>query len=327
MKRVAPIGAAAVAVGTAVGAYARIVAPRRFEVSEIAIPLATLPAQLSGMRIGIVGDLHLGRRHGRAWTSPALAPASAAIRDAAVDLLVMVGDYGFGRWDPGELAAIAAIFEAPRRVAVLGNHDYGRGTKRAMLLKEGLESRGVAVVVNDCVTLEARNQRIVVAGLDDAHAKRADVDLLLTRLAGSAESAGRGKRSAGSGALDAALNETAAESGDKGRLSGSPFVILLCHSPDAVAGVPPEVFDIAFAGHTHGGQIAIPGIQRLLLRRFAQSSYDRGLYEIHGKPLFVTKGLGVVGYHARFRSRPEVAIVTLVAATDAALSGVPPTVA
>lgn len=92
---------------------------------------------------------------------------------------------------------------------------------------------------------------------------------------------------------------------------GAHPVILLTHTPDGIKDVQSGIFDVALSGHTHGGQLAVPYLNHWVLRRFGQTYFDRGLYEIKGLPLFVTKGLGMVGLHARFRSRPEVAFIRL----------------
>lgn len=262
--------------GLGVGAYARMVAVRRFEITSAEIRSAGWPATLDGARIGVLGDVHLGTRRGRRWPSPALEQAVEAMNTAQLDLLVLVGDFGYWQWDPKTVAGEIDRFRAAVRVAVFGNHDYAHGSRRATELREALERRGIQVLVNEATAIRVGDEPVTVAGLGDLHSRRTDVDK-----------------------LTAALDDM------------THPVILLSHTPDAVEMMPGDSFDVAFSGHTHGGQLAVPLLKPFALRRFARSRFDRGVYDIDGRPLFVTKGLGMVGLHARFRSRPEIAVITL----------------
>ena len=74
-------------------------------------------------------------------------------------------------------------------------------------------------------------------------------------------------------------------------------------------------FDLWCAGHTHGGQIALPFYGAILKSPLEGPHYERGLYLVNGTPLVVTRGVGMEGgpvFRARFCSRPEVAIIELV---------------
>ncbi len=227
--------------------------------------------------MAVVADIHIGRNHGRAWTCPALPAALRAIRAERPDLLIFAGDFAFKEWTPVDLAHIASLFEAGSRVAVLGNHDFARGDTQAAQLADALEDCGITVLRNQAHMLRFSNQPVWVAGLDDAPSGHDDVDLLLSRLP-----------------------------------EGASPAILLSHGPDAVReAARTGRFMLAVAGHTHGGQVAIPGLRSFILRRFAHSEFDRGLYRLGGMPLVVTKGLGMVGYPVRFRARPEVVFLKL----------------
>ena len=90
--------------------------------------------------------------------------------------------------------------------------------------------------------------------------------------------------------------------------SRAPCVILL-HSPaflDEVAGRCP----LALAGHTHGGQVRLPGLGPLWLPP-GSGDYEAGWYEHTGTKMYVSRGIGTSVVHLRFRCRPELAIITL----------------
>jgi predicted MPP superfamily phosphohydrolase len=270
------LAALSVLVGVAVGLYACLVEPRWLKCRQEEVELLDWPRSLDGLRLGIVGDTHVGTKRGRPWTSPALDAAVRAINEDPVDLLLLVGDYGYVKWDPEDLATIVARFDAPLRVAITGNHDWARGAARVEKLRLALESCGIHVLVNDVVELSIRGEWLAVAGLADLYAGRMNVE-----------------------------QTVAALPSDRGP------TILLSHAPDAVRRVPAEAFDLAVSGHTHGGQIALPFVMSYILSRFAHTTFNRGWYDVTGRRLFVTTGVGLVGHRARFRSRPEVAIITV----------------
>lgn len=89
---------------------------------------------------------------------------------------------------------------------------------------------------------------------------------------------------------------------------GQPCVALM-HSPalfDEAAGKCP----LALAGHTHGGQVRLPGVGALWLPP-GSGNYEAGWYERSGSKLYVSRGLGNSILDLRFLCRPELAILTL----------------
>jgi hypothetical protein len=67
---------------------------------------------------------------------------------------------------------------------------------------------------------------------------------------------------------------------------------------------------VVFAGHTHGGQVRIPGLPALWLPS-GSGRYAAGWYERNGSRLYVTRGIGAKTLPVRLFCRPEVAIFTL----------------
>lgn len=93
-------------------------------------------------------------------------------------------------------------------------------------------------------------------------------------------------------------------------LQGAPtssFKLVLMHAPDHFPRIAGR-FDLALAGHSHGGQIVLPGYGPLLLPQGGQR-YVRGWFTQNRSHLFVNRGLGTSGTPARLFSRPEVAII------------------
>jgi hypothetical protein len=88
----------------------------------------------------------------------------------------------------------------------------------------------------------------------------------------------------------------------------SPHVILVAHTPSrlveaAALGVP-----LMLSGHTHGGQIVLPGLGAVAARRFPVIA---GTGRMENTTAFVSRGVGTVYVPVRINCPPEVAILTL----------------
>ena len=86
-------------------------------------------------------------------------------------------------------------------------------------------------------------------------------------------------------------------------------VVLISHNPDAALDAASRGVALTLSGHTHGGQVRIPG--RPLLVRMSRFRLDDGRYEHDGGHIVVSRGLGVSGIPIRFACPPEAVLVTL----------------
>jgi predicted MPP superfamily phosphohydrolase len=87
-------------------------------------------------------------------------------------------------------------------------------------------------------------------------------------------------------------------------------VILLAHDPDVFPYVPDRVA-LTLAGHTHGGQVAIPFLRRPAIPSRHGERYARGHVVEQGRHLYVTSGLGTSGLPFRALAPPETVILEL----------------
>ena len=85
-------------------------------------------------------------------------------------------------------------------------------------------------------------------------------------------------------------------------------VLLVTHSPDIFSEVPPEVM-LTLAGHTHGGQVALPFIGPLLVPSDFGRRYAGGMIEENGKKMIVGRGLGTSLLPLRFNCPPEIVVI------------------
>jgi predicted MPP superfamily phosphohydrolase len=93
-------------------------------------------------------------------------------------------------------------------------------------------------------------------------------------------------------------------------LAGAPadsFKLVLMHAPDYFDEIAGR-FDLALAGHTHGGQIVLPVLGPLWLPDGGRR-YLKGWFTRNGSQLFVSRGIGTSRFPARLSARPELAII------------------
>jgi len=262
---------------------AHLVPLRRFltshvEVRRLDVRLPDLPPALDGFCIAQVSDLHVGVGM---WLPLFIAEAAEIIRSESPHMVVNTGDY-FQEEPPVEkVIAVARQFliepgpdtATPANLAVLGNHDYWAGDDAVAELTRCLEDLGVHVLVNRGVCVYRNGAGISFVGLTD----------------------------------DDGFEEAVAT-----LLASSRSRIALIHQPDLVESLPSGAADLVLSGHTHGGQITLPGLERFVTRRIAHSKYVGGWNRINHMPVYVNRGFGTSGLPIRFRAPPEVTFFRLV---------------
>jgi len=89
------------------------------------------------------------------------------------------------------------------------------------------------------------------------------------------------------------------------------FKLLLAHSPELYADAAAADIDLYLCGHTHAGQICLPGQRALMLNAICPRLYTRGIWT-HGKTQgFTTSGAGCSLLPVRFNCPPEIAVIEL----------------
>ena len=92
------------------------------------------------------------------------------------------------------------------------------------------------------------------------------------------------------------------------------FTILLYHSPDLFPEASAMGIDLYLCGHTHGGQIRLPGIGALVTASIYGKRYEMGLYRRGGTTMYVSRGLGMEGLgmpRMRLMCPPELVLIHL----------------
>jgi uncharacterized protein len=87
--------------------------------------------------------------------------------------------------------------------------------------------------------------------------------------------------------------------------------IVVVHEPDFADEIARHPVDLQLSGHSHGGQVWIPGIGAPILPSLA-TKYPRGLYQVANMQLYTNRGIGVITPPVRLNCRPEITLITLV---------------
>ncbi len=259
--------------------YGYTIGQRRLRVHEIAIPVRGLPADLAGLRIAQISDVHMGQN----LDPEQLQAYVERINDLGADLICATGDLiDSPRADMDLFLPIFAGLRARYGVfAILGNHDHSAGAER---VSEAIRRHTTVHLLRDeHAPVTIGDAELHVIGLDDRGLDWA-----------------RGLR------YDPILADLAARVPD-----GAP-AILLNHRPDLFDHAADLRIALTLSGHTHGGQIAMPWITGSYLNpsRFV-TPYDRGLYSRDGCHLYTNCGLGVTSQRVRICTPREISVFRL----------------
>ncbi|WP_246659821.1 MULTISPECIES: metallophosphoesterase [Methylosinus] len=206
----------------------------------------------------------------------AMARVRALVADLTYDLCVLTGDYRGATHGPHE-AALAGMAELRDvlRAPILAV----LGNHDTIMMTPRLEQMGMRVLLNERETLWREGACLHVAGVDDAHYFRVD----------NIEKAGEG-------------------------IPQGEFSILLSHTPEIFRQAAHAGFDILLAGHTHGGQICLPGGVALTLDSALPRAYGAGAWKYHDMQGYTSVGAGSSVLPVRFNCPPEITLHRLMTA-------------
>ncbi|MDH5669908.1 MAG: metallophosphoesterase, partial [Nitrospira sp.] len=207
---------------TALAAWAFVIEPRSLVVREHQLSLPSWPSTLHGLRVAVLADLHTGSPFNGLDKLERIVQET---NQAQPDLILIPGDIVVtgvvgGRFVPPEsIASTLRKLRAPVGVyAVLGNHDRGLDTER---IRRALNQAGIPTLEDHAMLVSFRQKRLWLAGVSDFWTAGHKVKHTLTQV------------------------------------TTSDPVILFTHNPDIFPEIPNRVM-LTIAGHTHGGQVALP---------------------------------------------------------------------
>lgn len=243
----------------------------------------------SGTQVAVISDLQVGMW----WANTGMAErAIDRIVEADPDVALLGGDFVYSTAPSVEaqvdtvLELLAPLLESDiSTYAVLGNHDHAVGA--ADELTQALQERGVQVLLNEAASVPAPDgagSELYVVGLGPPRPGLTDVEA----------------------ALDSVPE-------------GAPRVVLM-HNPTSFPELPASSAPLALAGHTHCGQVALPGTPRWSYMALTDEEavvadgFAPPNYGAPGNQLFVTCGIGFSVLPVRINAPPQVAFFRLMPA-------------
>jgi uncharacterized protein len=259
--------------GIALALYARFVHPYRPRVNHMMVQLPRAHRHLDGLTIAFVSDTHIGPH----FRGDDLAPITRLLRRTKPDLMLFGGDYisespRFLEEVREPLRDMAAISQYGA-YGILGNHDLSNTRERVV---EMLGRAGITVLQNDAAQIQTRQGPLWIVGIDDAILGKANLPEAFACVP-----------------------------------AGAP-AIAMWHEPDPSARAEPFGPFLLLCGHTHGGQVRIPGIGALSLPTMGKK-YVSGRYEIGDMTMLVSNGIGMYRPPVRLNCPPEVLLIRLIA--------------
>jgi uncharacterized protein len=269
--------------------------PDALRVERLQVSIPGLPLRLRGLRLAQWSDLHYD---GVKLSDALLARAIATTNALQPDLICLTGD--FITWSPDPIHSLAAKLTHLRaplgRVAVLGNHDRHQAQAQS-IITTALTDHGTQVLWNQVVY--PAGEGLAIVGLADFWSKAFNPAPVFAPLA-----------------------------------PNLPRVVL-SHNPDSAERLQPWRVDLQLSGHSHGGQINLPGLgsvaqalvaldpkiphwltplktaTSILKGTMRHWEWSQGLHQVGQNRLYVNRGLGTYP-PGRLFCAPEITLITLV---------------
>jgi len=245
--------------------------PSAFQIEQVSVAIPDLNPAFHGYKIASIADIHLGQ-----WLTPKrLDGVVGLINQQHPDLVAIIGDlfsYEVDRLSAEMAASLNKLSPKDVSVAVLGNHDHWVGEAT---VREILRRSGIIDLSNDVHTLYRGDAALHIAGVDSVTLHKHRLDVVLAKLPPSGPA------------------------------------ILLAHEPDfADVSATTGRFSLQISGHSHGGQLIVPGIGTLVRGPHAKK-YPLGRYLIGEMVHYTSRGLGTNVFWIRINCPPEITVFTL----------------
>jgi predicted MPP superfamily phosphohydrolase len=203
-------------------------------------------------------------------SADAMIRLESILPDLEYDICVLTGDYRAHTFGPYQ-TALAGMARLCSRIT---KPTYGvLGNHDTIRMLPGLEEMGVRMLLNESVVIARDSARIHLAGVDDAHFYRADN-----------------------------IEKAASE------IPPDEFSILLSHTPEIYQQAAHAEFDLLLSGHTHGGQICLPGRIPITLDSILPRRMGSGSWKYHKMQGYTSVGAGSSLVFARFNCPPEITL-------------------
>jgi predicted MPP superfamily phosphohydrolase len=136
-----------------------------------------------------------------------------------------------------------------------------------------LEAGGMRMLLNEHTCIERNGARLWIAGVDDPHYYETDN-------------------------LEKAMDG----------IPPDDFTILLAHSPEIVRNAAFAGVDLYLCGHTHAGQICLPGGRPIVTNSKCPPDRRAGVWKFEGMTGYTSRGAGTSSVGVRFNCPPEITV-------------------
>lgn len=298
-RTVLTAGLTLVAGGAGFGVYSGWFEPRyRLNIKEYWLNPPNWPTGQT-LTIALISDIHASEPYMPLARVRDIVAATNALEP---DLILLGGDYCGGAVNkpflgPDLIAPLLADLHAPLGCyGVFGNHDHSVGI---VPMRRAFKQARISMLENEAIRIDRESGAFWLAGTASSLA-------YWLRSGGDPGPQERpiitihGRRFRGADDLPATLAQVR---------DGAP-VILLAHEPDQFKAVPPRI-SLTLSGHTHGGQIYIPGIGRPFVPSLYGERYAYGHIVEENRHLVVSGGLGLSFLPIRSLCPPEITHIRL----------------
>ena len=192
------------------------------------------------------------------------------LRGISCDLCVLTGDYRAKIYGPFD----AALDGMARLRRQLPGPVYGvLGNHDSIRMVPALEAMGIRMLLNESEPITRAGHHLHLAGIDDAHYYRThSIEKAATAIPAGA------------------------------------FSILLSHTPEVYRQAAHAEFDVMLSGHTHGGQICLPGAVPVMLAARLPRRMGSGSWRYREMVGYTSTGVGSSLVAARFNCPPEITL-------------------
>lgn len=252
-----------------------LIEPGQIIIKRETIEVFNWPPEYQNFKIAVISDIHAGAPFIGIRKIKKIVELTNKEKP---DIVLMTGDFiaqtviGGKVIEPEKTAKILGNLKSKYGiVATLGNQDWKYNGKR---VAAALEKNHIPVLENNAIKIVTSKKPFWVAGLADLTTRYPDLNATLEKI------------------------------------PQDNTVIMLSHHPDMFRFIP-ERISLIISGHTHGGQVKLPFIGRLIVPSLFEQRYAIGHVAERNRHLFVSSGIGTSKLGLRFGVTPEINILTL----------------
>lgn len=250
-----------------------IIEPEFLLVKKVSIEVPKWHKEHKNLKFAVLADFHIGFGH---MNKNKLSEIIKRTNKENPDIVILLGDYvNQSSQNEKYLPLLKELgnFKSKYGIfAIMGNHESWEVRHK---IRKYLKKANIKLLENDAEKLTVNKKDLWIAGVEDLTTGFPDIDVVM----------------------------------DKINDNNNPAV-LLSHNPD-IFDIIPERFCITLAGHTHGGQLYIPFLVRLVTPSEYGMRFLKGHVVNNNRHIYISSGLGTTIIPARFLVPPEIIILRL----------------